>query len=779
MRRLLAATAAIGLLALQGASAQQRAPFDMSGERPPAPPEQAGPPAAAPPAEGVAPASVPPAQPPAAALRHLLPTGNAVLAGENPQRSWSVYLTPEQAAGATEFGLGYQNSLVVAPEISRLRMTVNGNRLFDVAVASSDAVSRLSAPVPAGLLRAGFNDIKVETVQRHRTDCTIQSTYELWTQLDPASTVLRFADASVMRWTRTDDLRAIGVDVDGRTAVNLVVPAVEGMSAAASALRLAQGLALFADMPNLAVSVTTRDAPARRPGTATVLMGTTSELSPLLSAMPAGAATGATAAFVDDPGYGPGTLVVTGPSWQAIDAAIDTMARPVDRDPAMQRTALATRNWRLPEPPMLFGERRLTFADLGIQTQEFSGRRFRTEFAFGVPSDFFASSYGEANILLDAAYSEEVLPGSHIDIYVNDNIAATMPITTAGGEILRHLPIKVTMRHFRPGANTIAIEAVLMTDADRVCAPGATALDKGRFVIFDTSEFAMPAFARIAQRPNLAALAGTAFPYGRATAPVPLIVDRGDANLSAAATLAGKLAAAAGRLIPLDLNVSPASVAGRDALFIAPISQLPQVALTQAGIAEASRVSWGDAPPPAEAGGPTTEATFDQWRERLSGSGWRGQISTLEEWLNRTFDVSLESFRLLPSRNPEFTPGGDASLVVAQSAAPGGTGTWTLFTAPTAAALQDGMRAVGSAASWAGLGGYISSYNASNGKVTRIEPASVELVQSAQGSFANYRLIIANWLSANAVSYSLVLGALCILLGLATALMLRTLGRDE
>ena len=57
----------------------------------------------------------------------------------------------------------------------------------------------------------------------------------------------------------------------------------------------------------------------------------------------------------------------------------------------------------------------------------------------------------------------DVLPGSHIDIYVNGNIAATVPITTGGGDILRHLPISVTMRHFRPGLNMIAIEAVLLT----------------------------------------------------------------------------------------------------------------------------------------------------------------------------------------------------------------------------------------------------------------------------------------------------------------------------
>ena len=71
-------------------------------------------------------------------------------------------------------------------------------------------------------------------------------------------------------------------------------------------------------------------------------------------------------------------------------------------------------------------------------------------------------------ILLDAAYTPAVLPGSHIDIYVNDSIASTVPITSSGGGLPRHLPINVTMRHFRPGVNTIAIEAILETESDKV-----------------------------------------------------------------------------------------------------------------------------------------------------------------------------------------------------------------------------------------------------------------------------------------------------------------------
>ncbi len=56
-----------------------------------------------------------------------------------------------------------------------------------------------------------------------------------------------------------------------------------------------------------------------------------------------------------------------------------------------------------------------------------------------------------------------------------------MPITSRNGGIFRHLPIRVTMRHLRPGPNRIDLEAVLMTRADTVCAPGATALAEPRF----------------------------------------------------------------------------------------------------------------------------------------------------------------------------------------------------------------------------------------------------------------------------------------------------------
>jgi len=709
--------------------------------------------------------------------RYIVPFSELVLAGEYARRSWSIYLTPEQAAAGASLNLGFQNSIVVAPEISHLRFTINGTQLVDAPIASPDKPSGLTAEVPAGLLHAGMNDVTVEAVQRHRTDCTIESTYELWTQLAPESTYLTFEGGDTSRWKRVEDIRAIGVNNTGATKFTLVVPAAEQVTATPVVIRLAQSLALMANMPNQ--SFTVSEAAVSRPsvGAANVVVGTATELASVLAALPPGAETVPTVGLVDDTNLGPSTLVVTGPTWQAVEAAVNDLGKQVDRPVGSQRSSLQTRLWRTPDVPMFFGAAQVKFADLGVNTLEFSGRRVRTDFAVGIPADFYATAYGQATILLDAAYSEEVLPGSHIDIYVNDNIAATVPITTSGGEILRHLPIKVTMRHFRPGENVIAVEAVLWTEADRLCAPGATALDNGRFVIFDSSEFVMPDFARIGRTPELASLGGTAFPYNRVEYPIPVILDRTQPeSLSAATTLLARMAVAASRLIPVDTNASVASIADKDAIFLNTISQVSPAVLAQVGISDESRSSWGETVASVK---PDTQVTFDQWRERLRGSGWRGQVSRFQEWMDRTFNVSTETFRLFRADEPAFAPGGNASLLVASNYSPSGTGSWTLISAPTVGALQEGMNELTSHKNWRQMAGHITTLNPATNGVSRIPTEEFEFIETVPFSLKNYRLIAANWLSSNALSYGLVLTVLSIALGLATAGLLGTFGRRD
>ncbi|MHC2302719.1 cellulose biosynthesis cyclic di-GMP-binding regulatory protein BcsB [Rhizobium mongolense] len=787
------------------------APFDMSPERPAglhpmvprltlpdptvtppvtvpaAPSVPAAPPKPSPSFPGTAnsarPQAVQPAGTPAETAggmrRYVVPFDRFGLEGEYDRKSWSVYLTPEQAAAPAKFNFAYQNSIVVAPEASQITVLINNRPIGQKQIGSPDTRSQVSFDVPRGLLQPGANLLTFEASQRHRTDCTIQSTYELWSNIDPAQTHLSFEGQEAAKLSSTDAIRAVGVDGSGRTEFDLLVPALEQPGTTKPLLRLAQGLSVLSGMPNQSISFSVDRLPAAGPGRLTVLVGTTSELQPYFPDLPPAAHSAALSTFVPDPRTGSPVLLISGPSWQAIASAIDTIVSPTDRAPGIRRDALTTERWSAPNAPLILKDTRLTFADLGVKTTEFSGRRFRTNFNVAVPSDFYANAYGEATVLLDAAYTGSVLPGSHIDIYVNGNIASTMPITGTGGGILRHLPIRVAMRHFKPGLNSLSLEAILMTSDDNICVPGATASTTSRFALFDTTEFRMPDFARVGQRPNLAAMAGTAYPYGRLAGPMPLFIDRIDADtLSAAATLLGQMAVVSGRPMNIEPTASPGTIGDQEAVFIGSISQLPAAVLSQLNISTASQATWRPVPD-TQVVQPDTNSAFDQWRSKVSSGAWRGQVTAFQEWLRENFDISLSSLQFVPRAEAVFTPSNVASLMIAQGASPTGAGAWTVVTAPSAKDLREGIDAVTEQRNWPQISGHITTYSGKTGEIETVPVSRFDFVPSQPWSLANFRLIAANWLSTNILSYAFLLVILSILLGMATSGMLSRLGRGK
>ena len=753
-------------------------PFDMSPEKPaeePAPPPEQPTVPATPDLVPVLPA--PKVETPA--VRYIIPQDSLSFSGETGEKTWAVFITEDQAASAATLSLTYQNSLIVAPEWSTLTLAINNARIVNEPVQSSENRKTLTVDVPAGILKAGLNVFKMSTSLRHRTDCTVQSTYELWAEVDPSKTFLSFAGDAARRFRKINDIRAIGVDAAGRTTFNLVVPAINRMAATAPMLHLAEALAVLANMPNLAVTISPAMPKEQLPGSLTILVGTDDELQGLPEALLANTPGAPLAAFVDDPATGGSVLRVRGPDWQTVTNAVASIVDPLKREIGVPRSFLSTQTWRSPDVPLFTSASRAKFSELGVSTRNFNGRRLRTEFAIGVPSDFYANDYGKATILLDAAYSEDVLPGSQINIYVNDNIAATLPITTRGGEILRHFPIGFTMRHFRPGANLITLEAVLSTRSDTACAPGTGATSPTRFALFDTSEFVMPDFARIGTMPNLAGLSGTSFPYGRSDKPLPVIINNGgEKTYSAAATLLARMSVAAGRPLEVDPRATANSTVNSNALFMGAIPQIELTVLTQTGIAENIRTVWSDVRgvEPAVDTGPT-QVEFDQWRERLAGRGWRGQISSFDDWLNRTFNISLNSFSFYAGRDEPYAPEPAASLLVAQRANPAGDGVWTLVTAPTDDSLLDSVRAMTQQDRWSKLDGHISIYKGGTDEIQEVPVGEFTFVPTQPLSFSNMRLIIANWLSGNILSFSLLLIVFSTLLGIATSRLLSNLGR--
>jgi len=800
------------LLVTTALAASQPAPFDMSNERatqpqavapapeqaPVAPPEPETPPVSAAPVQPAAPVSPPaPAAPARSSAtapipvaqrivtndeprRFLVPSDKLSLNGEIDRKQWTVQLTAEEARTASLFHLGYQSAVVVAPEISRIRIFLNGISVVDQPVRSPEGISDIVVPVPPDVLRPGANVITVEASQRHRTDCTIQSTYELWSEIAPERTYLSFGENGARRMANFEDVATIGVDEGGETRFNIIAPGGDVPAATKPLLRLAEGLAVYANMPNQRVAVSRSANGVADEGALNIVVGLPGEVASVVDDMPDGATVTPTITFVDDPQTGPGTMIVTGPTWSSIASAVENVLAPVDRPVTTQRTSLSTQAWHYPDAPIFFGAGQQDLSKLGFKTQEFAGRRFRTDFVIGVPSDFYARDYGEARLLLDAAYTAEVQPGSHLDIYVNGNIAATVPITNRGGAILRKLPVKVTMRHFRPGANTISIEAVLLTDADATCAPGATANEASRFVLFDTTQFQMPRFARMAQLPNLERVAGTGFPYNLSQNPVPLVLAGGGfETLSTAATLLAKMALSAGRPIAIEPVTTPQQIGERDALFFGPVARFQPEVLSQVGLSPDSRIAWGEQSTPVAntVDLQQTTATLDKWTNQLSSSGWRSSLVSFREWLKSKFDLSSETLQLVPQSATAFTPPSETSFLIAQRPAPDGDHMWTLVTAPTAEALWAGAEGLARTVQWNKIGGEMTLYNGTLDDTTTRPVSTYTFRETQPFSIANYRLILANWLSGNVLSYAAALFVVCMLLGTATASLLQNLGR--
>ena len=710
--------------------------------------------------------------------RYVVPYAKLRLEGENDRKSWSIYLTPEQAAAPAKFNFSYQNAVVVAPEASQLTVLLNDRVVHQQQIGSSDNPSDVNFDIPHGLLQPGANLLTFEATQRHRTDCDIPSTYELWSDVDPAKTYLTFAGREAEKLSTTDAIRAIGVDEVGKTQFNVVVPALAQPGTTKPILRLAQGLSLLAGMPNEVFSFGTDALPPSGPGKMTVIVGTPAELQPVF-AVPSSAQNGALATFATDPRSGQQLLLISGPSWQAISSAIDMVVSPTDRDPNTRRDLLVTQRWTAPDAPIVYSGTSLSFEQLGVRTTEFSGRRFHTSFNVAIPSDFYANAYGEATILLDAAYAKDVKPGSHIDIYVNGSIATTKPITATGGGIFRQLPIRITMRHFKPGLNTVTLETLLLAGEDSTCTPAATSNTTPRFALFDTSQFRVPDFARVAQRPNLAAFAGTGYPYNRDSESTALFIDRIDADmLSTTATLLGQMALVAGHPITFEPTASPGAVGSRNAIFIGSISQLPSTILSQLNIAATSQVAWRPATP-GQGVAQDSSVTIADWRSRISGGLLQGQLDRFQQWMHRNFDISLSSLRFIPGSEQVFTPSNANTFLIAQEANPTNDATWTMVTAPSAADLRAGVEAMTSQSNWPQIDGHITIYSGKTGKIDTVPVSRFDFVMTQPWSLTNYRLIAANWLSSNILSYAFLLVIGSLLLGIATASILSRIGRHE
>ena len=152
-------------------------------------------------------------------------------------------------------------------------------------------------------------------------------------------------------------------------------------------------------------------------------------------------------------------------------------------------------------------------------------------------------------------------------------------------------------------------------------------------------------------------------------------------------------------------------------------------------------------------------------------------MRSFETWLSTTFNITEDMLRFLPGRDTPFAPPASAALAVAQGLNPVGNGVWTVFAAPDQAALSAGVESLAASDLWSSLSGHVTTLDRSLQSVTVTPAGATSFHQTQPPSLANYRLIAANWLSTNILSYSLLLVVACLVVGIATSALLSRFGR--
>jgi len=682
------------------------------------------------------------------------PKSALMFTGEDDVINLTFVLDAQSIAAGGDLEIAYRNAVSVMPETSMVSVMVNGSPAGDFPIRSPSGFDKQVLSISPALLRTGVNEVRLRAVQRHRVDCSMEATYELWTEIDYQSS--GFRPQTQRRLNDFASLRAVGRNDQGLTDVRLVLRDGAGAKALNRAAPLVQTLALALNRDD--ISVTVAETEGHGPGIDLIVVTDTDP----------GSATGLLA---DEP-YG---LSVTGNADPArarvvLHAATDgeIAGMLLSAIQGQLKTGLDT-GIRAGRKGEIRAEASsvYTLADAGYVATPFSGRLFTTRFDMVLPADFYPADYATLDLALNAATSPGLKPTSQLLVRVNDRIVKSLPMRDTNGQTFSGRKLELPLRAFRPGRNQIELLAELERGVDDRCIFAERDDSVPRFILLDTTEIRIPALARVARSPELAAMAGTAYPYA-GSAGFTVHALKPDVNsVSAAMTMIAKLSLVARAPAPAQVVFGPPDATGDgNAIVIAPkraveeladrgvggFSATPQqidFALAEGFVDPISTSSIhlpGAAIPLAMTTDPV--ALLDAFRQSTRNLGEQGTsmhslsvgitdtFSTLRSWLN--YERSSDALPLAQPRR---------KAVLSQRPRASGTGVVTWLTADSAPDMRDASNMLSDPAVWNRLEGENLVLDLDTGAIRSTRPQGYFAHEIKNYGPGNLRRIAAAWFS--------------------------------
>ncbi|WP_201839771.1 cellulose biosynthesis cyclic di-GMP-binding regulatory protein BcsB [Microvirga zambiensis] len=751
------------------------------------------------------------------------------LVGEAASREFPIFLTAGEAARTAKIQLAYRNAISVMPETFRLIVRVNDVVVGETAVQNSNQSEVLSLGVPLGVLQAGFNSVRVSIRQTHRVDCSVNSTYELWTQLLPEQSALLLAGASGEIRT-PQELAVVNPGRDGTTSIRVRQFGTSEPSDLDQASRAVQAAVMFGNFIHPSVELTPE---SKNESGLDLVVGTTSDIM---------SATG-----LKVPGIGPRhrvqhniqtgnvTLLVTGETATEVDAALDALLQQAQQAapqgaPAGIRALRNASGWKAE------GGQTMTLADLGLETEPFRGRFYRQTIRLQMPADLLAADYDRVTVSADAVYASGLLPTSKMIIRVNGTAIADAPMGNTAGAILSKRSFFLPVSTFKPGLNTIDFEAETRTSADEKCTLEALVDNRERFLLSGTGEVTIPSLGRVGVVPNISSVIPGGLSKLSKAGDLTVFVPKGRQEaIETALTALAKMATISRHETKARFAFDVVPSGTSHVLALGAYDDMPEAILREAGLdldklrrawrQPASRMpesmaaqqrvqvaSVGNAIP-LSTNNPSAQTSVDNTGSLpvvsspvaapqpsgmlkvfdSEGSNWlHHYVQSAKEAISKLMSGTINHASLRDVGKRADLPLSEAStLIVAQGAKTDGvSGSWqtrllpnvtsmTVFVAPSPEHLSHAVTEVLSGSLWQQFVGDAAVYNAKDGSISTRVSEQILLVPTESLSLKNIRLIAAGWLSHNVLAYLAVLLGLFIVMTAFMQWALRSSGVRE
>jgi hypothetical protein len=397
---------------------------------------------------------------------------------------------------------------------------------------------------------------------------------------------------------------------------------------------------------------------------------------------------------------------------------------------------------------------------VGYRTAPFAGRLFQTSFDVVMPPDFYPGDYATVDLHLNAATAPGLAPGTQLLVRVNERAVASLMLYDPEGTTLKDKPLELPLRAFHPGVNHVRVLAEVPVASDLVCDPATRGETRSRFLMLEETTVTIPPLARAGRLPDLAALAGSSFPFKGAPAFDLYVETATPGRLGPALTILSRLALSAGHPLPAELKIGrPDPRNAKNALVIGTGDEQLHLAalpgqkgdrLQHAGLDDlttasvATEAGLSDSQALLNAFQVETRLDHDQLSLKSRASDWFARASTtVNRWLAYK-DIGREDVTVDPR---------DRLISLRQVAAAESSAIWTIVTAADETMLAEGVSALIRPSTWTALEGGEAVIRRSDMALVNRHPESYSFIPITDTSPANLRRLAAAWLSDNFIIY--------------------------